>query len=204
MGRMTRFAASLSAALMLAGCEVVPMIAAIPSAIVEPIFGEFGSEERSIPATMRASLVGAKKALNTMALAIDLVEYRDDGYDLGFGNERMDGRITLIRQTERLTTVRVKVKTRIRQESVEEAVLDQIELYATKARPNERARFRGYPPVHRAPKHDSPVIGLYRPKANLAASRAYKPGWLAVKLPSGKRGYIEGRLQDHVAKEERR
>ncbi len=198
--RRAAIAGALGGALMLGGCQVMTMVAAIPAAVVEPIFGQFGTEERSLPVTMRAALYGVARGLARMDLRVDTLEYKDEGYDIGFASENLEGRIQLIRQTDRLTTVRVRVKSKLRQESVETAVLDLVEQYSRKARRRDRARFRGYKPMHKKPDRASAKIGLYRPGARLDARKARRAGWLEIKLPSGHRAYIEGRLQHPARK----
>ncbi len=195
MKRARWMIAALAAAFMLGGCQVMTMVAAVPAAIVEPIFGQFGAEERSLPVTMRAALYGVTKALARMDLRVDTLEYADEGYDIGFASEKLEGRIQLLRQTGRLTTVRVRVKSKLRQESVETAVLDLVEQYSRKARRRDRARFRGYKPMHEKPDRASAKIGIYRPGARLNARAARREGWLEIKLPSGHRAYVEGRLK---------
>jgi len=186
----------ISCLMLMSGCAVVPMIAAIPSAIVEPIFGQFGSEERSLPVSMRNTLVATQRGLLDMKLTVDVLEIDEDGYNITFGNETLSGEIELRQQTEKLTTIEVQVKTRTRKESVEEAVLDQIEGDKKKVRKRDRFNFKDYHYLRQKADLKSRKLGWYRPGAQLSVKKVHKhPQWLRLKLPSGHYAFLKGSVK---------
>lgn len=197
MGRMMRVLLA-GILILLSGCEVVPMIAAIPSAIVEPIFGQFGSEERSLPISMRTSLVATQRALREMKLDIDVLETDEHGYNIAFANETLNGEIELRQQTEKLTTIEVQVRSKIRKSSIETAVLDLIEKKSKGVGRRSRFDFRGYHELREKPDLKAKKLGWYRPGALLEVSQVHnRPEWLKLKLPSGKHAYLRGSIQQH-------
>ncbi len=184
--------------LLLPGCAIVPVIAAIPSAIVEPVFGQFGSQERSLAISMRTALVATQQSLLDMKLSVDVLEIDKDGYNIVFGNDTLSGGIELRRQTEKLTTIEVKVTTSTREESVETAVLDLIEGKAGRISKHQRFNFRGYHNLRKRPDLSAEKVGWYRPGALLAAKKYHRqPEWLKLKLPSGHYAFLKGSIQKH-------
>jgi len=172
------------------------MIASIPAAIVEPIFGQFGSQVRSLPISMRETLVATQHSLLDMGLSVDILEIKDNGYNISFGNETLSGVIRLHSQTEKLTTIDMQVKTKTRKESVEKAVLDQIEENSKSVGKHERFDFHLYNYLRQKPEIESKQIGWYRPGAQLAVKKVFKaPEWLNVKLPSGGHAFFKGSIQ---------
>jgi len=194
MGKIMRLL-QLSFLLFMSGCAVVPMLAAIPSAVVEPIFGQFGSEERSLPISMRTSLVAVQRSLMDMKLSVDILEIDEDGYNIGFGNDTLSGEIELSGQTEKLTTIDVQVRTRTREESVELAILDQIEKRAKTIGARERFDFRTYHYLRKKPSLTSEKVGWYRPGAKLELKKSRDADWLMIKLPSGKHAFLKGSIK---------
>ncbi|HKI62542.1 MAG TPA: hypothetical protein VKA31_09635 [Mariprofundaceae bacterium] len=188
--------ALVSGMLGISGCAVVPMIAAIPSALVEPLFGQFGSEVRSLPISMRKTLVATQRSLKDMKFDLDILEILDNGYNIRFASGPLAGGIELRSQTEKLTSISVQVRAKTREDSVEKAVLRQIEENASKVSRREHFDFRSYDDLRKKPDVKSKQIGWYRPGAQLAVTKVYKkPEWLKLKLPSGAHAFLKGSIE---------
>jgi len=186
----------ISIMLGVSGCAVIPMIAAIPSAVVEPLFGQFGSEVRSLPISMRKTLVATQRSLKSMKFDLDILEILDNGYNVRFVGGQLTGGIELRTQTEKLTSISVQVKGKTREDSVEKAVLRQIEETAAKIGKREHFDFHLYNYLRKKPDVKSKQIGWYRPGAQLAVKKVYKnPEWLKLKLPSGTHAFLKGSVQ---------
>lgn len=196
MGRLTGFL--LFASIALSGCTVMTTAAAIPGFLVEGVFGHFQGTEESYPVSMRTALAASQNVLREMKLDADLLEPQEKGnYVILFGNDRIDGQIALSPQTPELTTFYVKVKNGMsRQESVERAILE--ELHKTVDHISRRARFdfRGYDQIREQPDKHAAKLAWFRNGASLAVKPAGKkhPGWLQIKLPSKKIGYLTGHI----------
>ncbi len=107
--------------LMMSGCAAV---AAVGGTAVEGVVFLFRGEEESFPASMRGSLAVAQRVLKKSGLNPDVLEPVIGGYLIAFGNENLDGRLSLRKRTESLTTVGAKVRDgAVRQDSVERALM---------------------------------------------------------------------------------
>lgn len=187
--------AALLFLLSLSGCVAVSAVSAIPGALLEVVANQFVGEEKSYPHSMRRSLAAVQQSLWELKLDIDVLEIQPDGgYGVGFGNERLDGEITLRKQTSQLTTVYVKVKGMTREESVEHAIIEMIGGKLKKLPDNARYNASKYSNLRLKPTTSSARVGWFRPGANLEASRTQSNDWLKIKLPSGKSAYLKGTI----------
>jgi len=187
--------AALLSLLSLSGCVAVSAVSAIPGALLEVVANQFVGEEKSFPHSMRRSLAAIQQSLWELRLDIDVLEIQPDGgYGVGFGNERLDGEITLRKQTSQLTTVYVKVKSMTREESVEHAIIDMIGGKLKKLPDNARYNASKYSNLRLKPTTSSVRVGWFRPGANLEASKTQNKDWLRIKLPSGKNAYLKGTI----------
>ncbi len=179
--------------LYLSGCAGLVAVSAIPGAMYGMVANQFSGEEESFAASMRLTLAATQRSLENMQLDIDILEILDDdGFAIAFNNHKLDGKITLSKQTQRLTTVDVKVRTTVRKDSVERVIIEMIKA-ELKKQPTHAQLQRGKLHNLRAkPNIQSRRLGWYRPGAKLDAHRTGTNGWLKVKMPSGKMAYLKG------------
>jgi len=190
MGRIV-----FGAFLLLGGCASAATVAAVPGTLIGGVVDFFKSQEESLPVNMQYSLASVQQGLRQMDLDVDVLEPVGEGYAIGFGNARIDGRMGLKRQTPMLTTVSIIVHRGVgRQHSVEQAILNVVEKVSERGDTHKTFNFRGYHNVRARPLIRSPRVGWYRPGALLAVSKSRKDGWLKIKMPSGKRAYLKGKL----------
>jgi len=182
----------LSSAL-LPGCLALTAVSAVPGALVEVVAGQFVGQEVSVAYSMRRTIASIQSSLRTMKLDIDLLEVEDNGgYSIAFGNTQLDGTINLRRQTERLTTIYIKVRTHTREESVETAVIGLVKKNL-KNLPNGVSFIKiGFKVVREKPIQHATRLGWYRIGARLNVLPDNNNEWLKIKLPSGHSGYIRG------------
>jgi len=179
----------------LSGCLAVSAVSAIPGALLEVVANQFVGEEKSFPASMRRSLAAVQQSLWELKLDIDVLEIQPDGgYGVGFGNERLDGEITLRKQTSQLTTVYVKAKGTTREESVEHAIIEMIGGKLKKLPDNARYNASKYNNLRLKPSTSSARVGWFRPGANLEVTKTQSKDWLKINLPSGKSAYLKGTI----------
>jgi len=187
----------LFAALTLSGCVAMTTVAAIPGALIGGAVGFFRGQDESIPVSMQTSLASVQQGLRRMELDVDVLEPFKEGYAIGFGNEKLDGTVKLKRQTPKLTTVSIIVRRGVgRQKSVEQAIMKEIRKISERRGANKKFDFRGYHYVRIKPSIQTQRVGWYRPGAKLEATRSRKHGWLRIKMPSRKWGYLKGTLPE--------
>ncbi|WP_232710381.1 SH3 domain-containing protein [Mariprofundus aestuarium] len=154
---------------------------------------------------MRKTLTAVQKSLQAMKLDVDILEIQSDGgYGIGFGNERLDGEITLRIQTPALTTVYVKAKQSTREASVEHAIIEMIDGQLQNLPKKARFDAKKYNSLRQDPSSKSPRVGWARPGARLEASNSNVKQWLKVKLPSGETAYLKGTIIDDDEKQKRK
>jgi len=204
MGRIT--AVALFCLLSLSGCLAVSAVSAIPGALLEVVANQFVGEEKSFPSSMRKSLAAVQQSLWELKLDIDVLEIQPDGgYGVGFGNQRLDGEITLRKQTAQLTTVYVKAKGSTREASVEHAIIEMIGGKLKRLPNNARYNASKYNNLRLKPSIKAARVGWFRPGANLEASKTQSKDWLKIKLPSGKSAYLKGTIiNDNNGKSKRK
>jgi len=193
MGRIVFLLATMT----LSGCVAMTTVAAIPGALIGGVVGYFQGQEESLPVSMQISLASVQHGLHRMDLAVDVLEPVKEGYAIEFGNEKLDGIIKLKRQTSKLTTVSIIVHHGVsRQKSVEQAIMKAIRKASERRGVHKKFNFRGYHYVRVKPSIKTERIGWYRPGAMLEANKSRKEGWLRIKMPSKKWGYLKGALPE--------
>jgi len=193
MGRI----AFLLVAFSLGGCAALTTVAAIPGALIGGTVGFFHGQDESIPVSMQTSLASVQQGLRRMELDVDVLEPVKNGYAIGFGNEKLDGTVKLKQQTPKLTTVSIIVRRGVaRQKSVEQAIMKEIRKVSERRGANKKFDFRRYHNVRIKPSIQTQRVGWYRPGAQLEASKSRKAGWLRIKMPSRKWGYLKGVLPE--------
>ena len=177
------------------GCVALSAVSAIPGTLFEFVGSQFVGEEKSYPANMRKTLTAVQVSLQALKLDVDILEIQSDGgYGVGFGNERLDGEITLRIQTQELTTVYVTAKQSTREASVEHAIIEMIDGKLKSLPKKARFNTNKYNSLRQDPNSKSPRIGWARPGARLEASNSGVKQWLKVKLPSGDTAYLKGTI----------
>jgi len=189
MGRIILVCLSLS---ILSGCTV---IAAVGGAAVDGALYVFTAEKKSLPFSMRKILVATQKTLDGMDLSATLIEPVDDGYILEFSNNKLSGSMKLIRETNRLTTISGRAyKGMSRQKSVESAIFEGIQTAALRVKKHEKFNFKKYHYIRVKPTATSPKVGWFIPGAKLDVFPSDKAGWLRIKMPSGNKAFLKGRI----------
>jgi len=208
MGRLNmlrRYIITLSVALLLSGCTAVTALTAIPAALFEVTANQFSGDEKSFPDSMGRTLAAIQQTLWKMKLDVDVVEIqKDGGYGIGFGNERLDGEITLRKQTAELTTVYVKVRGTTREESVEQAITKVIESKLQQMPKRVRFSTRKYNNLRAKASVKSTKVGWFKPGARLDVKKSGTTGWLRIKMPSGKIAFLKGSLINDKDKSKRK
>lgn len=192
---MGRLGLAMTLLLWLPGCAAMTALAAVPGALIEGAVYLFQGEEESLPASMRNALTSVQKGLRRMQLDVDVLEPVEEGYLIEFGNEKLNGDISLKQQTSKLTTIHIRVsRDGLREESVERAILEAVREISRQQNRRARFNFSGYHNIRQKPDIKARRIGWYKPGAMLKLARTSKKGWLKIKLPSGKSGYLKGSL----------
>ena len=179
------------ATLWLPGCAAVTAVSAVPGALVNVAVDQFKGEERSFPRNVRTTLAAVQISLRSMKLDVDVLEMQKNGYAIAFGNEALDGKITLEEMTPKLTTMHIKVRRKMREASVEQAIIESVEAKLDRLSRKQRFKFAGYENLMAKPNTSTERVGWYRKSAKLETYRKGKTAWYKLKLPSGKTGYLK-------------
>jgi len=203
MGRLIK-SLLLIGSMSLSGCTILTTAAAVPGFLVEGVLGHFQGSEKTYPISMRTALAASQLTLRDMKLEADLLEPQEKGgYVILFGNNKIDGQMILTAQTSELTTFNVKVTSGMsREDSVEKAILDLLQKTSGKVSSRESFNFTGYDKIREKPDMHATQLAWYHKGARLPVKDAGKkhPGWLQLKLPSKKIGYLPGSIaKSHVA-----
>ncbi len=179
----------IAVGLGLSGCAVAT---ALPGTLVETVSYLFKGEEAGVTLPMRPTLAATQLALRKLDYHVDILEVTKEGYAIGFGEDKLQGRISLARKTDRLSTIFVRARERIvRNASVEKIVLSTILEISGKI--TDKADFddTGYMRLYKKPAADSMHVGLYRRGAKVAFREiASKPDWMQISMPSGGKAYM--------------
>ncbi len=182
--------------LWLSGCAGLIAVSAIPGAMYGMVADQFSGEEESFASSMRLTLAATQRSLKNMQLDIDILEILDDdGYVIAFNNKKLEGKISLSKQTDRLTTVYVKVRATIREDSVERVIIEMIKTELKKLPASGRIQRKSFHNLRAKASIGSTRLGWYRPGAKLDAHRTGTKGWLKIKMPSGKMAYLKGAIK---------
>jgi len=180
----------------LSGCAGLVAVSAIPGAVYGLVADQFSGEEESFAATMGSTLAATQRSLRNMQLDIDILEILDDdGFAIAFNNNKLDGKITLSKQTERLTTINVKVRATVRKDSVERVIIEIIKAELKKQPANAQLQRSKLHNLRAKANVQSKRRGWYRPGAKLNVHRTRTKGWLKVRMPSGKMAYLKGNIK---------
>jgi len=191
MGRLT----PLLLAAALSGCAAMTTVAAIPGVMVEGVVGMFQGQEQTMPVDMHTALVAVQNGLRATRLDVDVLEPVKGGYDVAFGNDKLDGKLELTSQTPMLTTVDIVVRHGFsREKSVEKTLLTEIQNASAHVPRHRRFDFAGYGDIRATPDSTAKRLGWFRHHAKLEVKGSRHHGWLSIKLPSGAKGYLQGEL----------
>ncbi len=190
MGRSVGIILIAVLALGLGGCA---MATAVPGTLVEAATMLFKGEETGIPLPLRPTLAAVQQGLGRLDYHADILELTEDGYTIEFGEDKLAGKVSLSRKTDRLTTIFVQARERIvRNASIEKAVLDAIRDAATHMSAQADFDDTGYLRLYKKPEAGAAPVGLYRMGAKVSYRRvAARPGWLQVSMPSGDKAYMQ-------------
>lgn len=195
----------LLALLWLPGCAAVTSVAAVPGSLLGAVANQFVGEEESFAASMETTLAAIQLSLRSMKLDVDILEIQPGGeYAIAFGNTKLDGSIMLKKQTVRLTTITIKVRSTMRKESVERAIIETMRSKMKTIDSDKRFQKAGYHSLHKTPSAKSERLGLFRPGSRLEALNSKTPGWLKIKLPSGETAYLKGSIKGEFVQKAKR
>lgn len=182
--------------LLLGGCAAASAVTAVPTVFSEAM-AYFNGQDVSMALNMQHSLAAVQRGLERMNLHVDVLEAVDEGYAIEFGNGELNGDIRLQRQTQRLTTINIKVYRGLaHQPSVEKTIIDEVVLSASVNKGDDaHFDFSGYDKVYAKPETSTKVLGWFRSGGKLHVRIYDKPGWLKITLPSGTEAFIKGTLQ---------
>jgi len=179
----------------LPGCVALTTVAAVPGSLVGAVAGQFVGQEVSVAYNMRHTIASIQSVLQSTSLDIDILEIqKDGGYMIGFSNDKLDGTISLRKQTERLTTIYVKVRANTREESVESAIINLVEQELKRLPDSAQFKKERYHKLMEKPSMASGSVGWFRQGARLSAEQSGKYDWLKIKLPSGNIAYLKGSI----------
>jgi len=200
MGRIKQYHACIFTLLLsicLSGCAGVTAVSAIPGAMYGMVADQFSGDEESFAYNIDVTLAATQRALLEMQIDIDILEIQDNGgYGIAFNKNKLEGKITLSKQTPRLTTVYIKVRTITREESIERAIIQMINTELKKTAGNVHFQTNIFQDLLAKPSLQSARLGWYRPGALLVAHKSTTKGWLNVKMPSGKKAFLKGRISN--------
>ena len=182
----------LLAALYLPGCAAVTAVSAVPGVLFEAVGSQFGKEEESFPRNIEPTAAAVQRSLHGMRLDADVLEIQETGYGIAFGNAKLKGTIKLEKMTPELTTMRVRVHSKVREASVERAIIDSVRTRLAHTGSRHHFTLKGFRKLRARADEDTARLGWYRKNAELVdARRNGKTDWLRLKLPSGKMGYLK-------------
>ncbi len=189
----------LLVSLWFTGCAAVTAVSVVPGALFEAVANQFIGEEESFSTSIKSTLAATQLSLRSMKLDVDVLEIQQEGgYAIAFGNAKLDGSISLKKQTERLTTIYIKVRDTTREKSVERAIIESIRAKIKSTPRGKRFQKTGYHNLREQPTVKSARLGWVRPGARLEAFESRTPGWLSIKLPSGKIAYLKGSIKSKI------
>ncbi|MBF0282529.1 MAG: hypothetical protein HQM07_08215 [Zetaproteobacteria bacterium] len=179
----------------LSGCVAA---SAVSGTAVDSVVHFLQGKEESIPRSSENTLAAVQKALQSMDLAVQLLEPVQKGYLLEFTHQsKWTGIIEIERETSKLTTLRIRVRNGIvREDAIERAIVKAVQQHIDKTKVDESFNFRAYHNIREQPSLEGQRIGWYLPGSALEVSTVYnEPEWLRVKMPSGKQAFLKGSIQ---------
>ena len=182
------------ASLWLPGCAAMTAVSVVQGTLIDAASSQFQGEEKCMPNNLDKTLAAVQSSLRNMHLDVDVLEIQERGYGITFGNGQLDGEITLTKVTGKLTTVYVQVRKTMREESVEQAIIESVQANLEMKNPRKRFRFNGYHNLRTKPDIKTARLGWYRHNAKLDTHRNGKSDWFTITLPSGKLAYLKGNV----------
>ncbi|MDQ6963787.1 MAG: SH3 domain-containing protein [Mariprofundales bacterium] len=181
------------------GGVAISAVSAVGGVLAERAFNLVDAKKVSLPTDMEHALASVQKALRMMNFEVELLQpTKDGGYIALFGNQKSDGSIALLQETDALTTFKVKVLEAnhlSRREEVEEAVTNLVRNISRELPADTRFDFNGYNNIRSAPNRTSPRIGWFRIGSKLQVSPSLTAGWLKITMPEGEKGFLKGRIE---------
>ncbi|MDQ6950953.1 MAG: hypothetical protein Q9M26_04745 [Mariprofundales bacterium] len=192
--------------LPLSGCVAVSLIAAGVSALggvaVDKAAYVMAKEKVSLPIAMPLALAVVQTSLKKLNFKLNLLEPTPEGgYNIIFGNKALNGKIILLKETDTLTTYAVGVHTNqglTRHESIETAVTNMVAEQSKIIKRNTRFNFRSFNSIRQQPNPTAPRVGWFRNGSALPVELSGIPGWLKIKMLSGKKAFLKGTIADHL------
>ena len=192
---MGRIILALVVSAMMSGCVLLTTVSGVAGAAVDGLFYMFQGAEESLSISMRSTLVAVQRGLKKSGLHASVLEPVEDGYMIAFGNENLDGEIALEKETERLTTLVIKVKSNaMRQDSIERALVVTIREQSKTVRNSDRFDFRRHRDIYENKDATSKKVGWFLPGTMLDVTEVPNSDWLKIKMPSGAHGFLKGDL----------
>lgn len=191
---LKRFMITSAMLLLLSGCAGV---VAVGGAVSEFVVDNFKGVETSLPITMNAAMASVQQGLIATDFSAEVIEFQQDGYLISFRNGDLEGLLALSKQTKKLTTLYVKVKSTagvIREETVEKTLLEVISKRSKRVRSRARFNYAGYNFIRAKPSIKSKKVGRYKRGVELKLQRSPEDNaWLQIKMPSGKKAFLKGK-----------
>jgi len=189
---LKRFMISSAIILLLSGCSG---IVAVGGAVSEFVVDNFKGVETSLPVSMNVAMASVQQSMKATDFSVDVIEYQDDGYLIHFRNGELGGFLQLSSQTQKLTTLYVNVKSTagiIREEAVEQTLLEVISKRSKRVKRNARFNYAGYNFIRAKASLKSEKVGRYKRGIELDLQRSPKDNtWLRIKMPSGKSAFLK-------------
>lgn len=195
---MGRLILSMLVSLTVSGCAVMT---AVGGTAVEGLVHIMQGEEASFPISMRGTLVAVQRGLSRADLDVSVLEPVEEGYLIAFGNENLDGKVVIEKQTRSLTSISIKVKRGVsREESIEQALVEVIRKESEKIEQFSRFEFARYKNIREKPAILAKHVGWYLPGKLLEVKPLKDSKWLRIKMPSGRSAYLKGNLAATASK----
>jgi len=192
--RNVTYTTLILASLWLPGCAAMTAVSVVQGTLIDAASSQFKGEEKCLASNLDKTLAAVQSSLSNMHLDVDVLEIQKRGYAITFGNGQLDGEITLTKVTGKLTTVYVQVRKTVRQESVEQAIIESVQANLEMKNARKRFRFSGYNNLRTKPDVKTARLGWYRHNAKLDTHRNGKSEWFTITLPSGKLAYLKGNV----------
>lgn len=155
----------------------------------------FEGTKMSCSVNMRVALVSVQRGLERSGLHVNLLEPVQDGYRVELGDGKLEGSIRLIRQTTSLTTLDIKIKKNaMRQDSIELALLEVIKEQNGSVSDSDAFDFSNYRAILARQDTSSERVGWLLPSTPVHLVRFGNSGWLYVRMPSGRPGYLKSNV----------
>ncbi len=191
---LKRFMMISAIILLLSGCSGV---VAVGGAVSEYVVDNFKGVENSLPVSMNAAMASVQHSMKATDFSVDVIEYQENGYLINFRNGELEGLLQLSSQTKKLTTLYINVKSTagvIREETVEQTLLEVISKRSKRVKNRARFNYAGYNYIRAEASLKSKRVGRYKRGVELDLQRSPEDNeWLQIKMPSGKSAFLKGK-----------